>query len=472
MFLSRASACRRILVPPGRSFVLLASLFFVLLRVGAFAPSPNACSCRARPRRAAARAVDLDRAREGDEDVGRGRASIGPAKPRLASALEISIGCVIRTLLVRSSDSFDLDVRASSNRNLLRGEVDGIAFSARNCILRFGILSLRRSDVAASNLRLGYLPLVLPLSPFLVWRLRSYLWPAALVACMMPSSRATLRSAWVRLLRALGTRPSRIDFSFTVSEDDINRSLALRFGLRAVLRSLVENSVVGAAAALADDVRSGREERDRRRGGGRGGILPLLPFGGVLDDGGRADDAKDAMALIIPKSDSQQRLGLASDLLSATKFDLKNASFDDGRIVLRAEATTPNEEGSVAAAGEKKRALPFTIRARLEPASSADAADRRPTLGGLPRRGYCDALGFASPDCRLNTNPLTAGTLIGRLIPDVLWIPFGSGVAFPFGRRCRIHRAEISPEKDGNDREVCRIDGSLTAFATEDDPQP
>jgi hypothetical protein len=246
----------------------------------------------------------------------------------------------------------------------------------------------------------------------------------------------------------------------TVSEDDVAQSLVLRLGLRTVLRSLVENSIVGAAVALVDDARGvGGKERWGRGGGRRGKGFPLLP-------GGRADP-NDALALF-PKDDSRQRQqkqqqqGLTSALLSATTFELKKASFKDGRIILQAEATVPNEED---VAPDKKRALPFTIRAKLEPASSAEVR------GALPRQEY-HALGFANPDCRLNTNPLTAGTMLGRLIPDVLWLPFGigTGVAVPFGRNCQIHRAEIAPDKDGDDREVFRIDGSLTAFAaTEDD---
>ncbi|KAL3806857.1 hypothetical protein ACHAXA_003876 [Cyclostephanos tholiformis] len=321
------------------------------------------------------------------------------------------------------------------------------------CLFRLGLLRLRRFHVRAPNLRLGYLPLFLPMSPFVFWRLRGFLTYAAFVALLLPSSRPTLRSAWVRLQRAMGAGPSTIVFSMTVSEDDVAQSLALRFGLRMVLRSLVENSVVGAAAALMDDARSAGGKKRRGRGGDRGYGLPLLPRG-------RAD-ASDALALY-PRDYSQQqqqRQGLSSALLSATTFELTKVSFNDGRIILQAEATMPNEED--VAPGMKRR-LPFTIRARLEPASSANVR------GGLMRQDY-HALGFANPDCRLNTNPLTAGTLLGRLIPDVLWIPFGTGVAIPFGRNCRIHRAEIAPDKDCDDHEVFRIDGSLMALATTED---
>jgi hypothetical protein len=396
------------------------------------------------------------------------------ARPRLALAVEVAIRRVAAAALLRSCGSLEVEIRASSNLALLRGEIDLFSASAWDVVFRCGILGLRRADVRARDVRLGCLPLILPLSPFLLWRLRRHLWSAALVATLLPSSRPALRRAWVRLWRALGARPSTVGFSLTVAEDDVGRSLALRHGLRAVLRSLVENSVVGAAAALVDDARGGGgggggwgggKERDRRRRGGRGGLPPLLP-------GGRAGAANDDALALFPKRDlQQQRQGLASALLSATTFELKKTLFADGRIVLRGEATVPNED---AAAGDEKRVLPFAIRARLEPASSADAtaASRRPadTGGWPPRRGRRDALGFASPDCRLNTGPLTAGTVLGRLIPDVLWVPFGPGVVVPLGWGFRIHRAEVAREADGDGRgEVCRIDGSLTAFATEDD---
>ena len=470
------------------SVILALSLFLLLRATTAFAPpndarrpptppTPRGPRSRRAPGRGregagsappARAVVGRDGARldgkDGDPQRGGGRPPPGAAaapKPRLASALEIAIRRVAAPLLVKSCGSLEINVRASSNRSLLRGDVAYLSASARDVVFRFGILSMRRADVSASDVRLGYLPLVLPLSPFVLWRLRRILWYAALVATLLPSSRPALQSARAGLRRALGARSSTVNFSLTVAEDDVGRSLALRFGLRAVLRSLVENSVVGAAATLIDDARGGR------RRGGRGGLPPLPP-------GGRANVNDDALALF-PKNDSQQqRQGLTSSLLSATTFELKETSFADGRIVLRAEATVPNEDAT--AGDENKRALPFTIRARLEPASCADAApDGRPAdIGGRPpRRGYSDALGFAGPDCRLNTGPLTAGTVLGRLMPDVLWVPFGPGVVLPLAGGCRIHRAEIARDVDGDGRrEVCRIDGSLTAFAAVDNSRP
>jgi hypothetical protein len=130
---------------------------------------------------------------------------------------------------------------------------------------------------------------------------------------------------------------------------------------------------------------------------------------------------------------------------------LKKASFSDGRVVLQALGTMPDNVGNSIG---KQQMLPFTIRAKLEPASTATDGEN-------------NALGFVHSDYRLNTNPLTTGTMFGKLMPDILWIPFGSGVIIPVGRSLRIHRADIVRAQESDDvSEVCRIDGSLTVFAT------
>ena len=56
-----------------------------------------------------------------------------------------------------------------------------------------------------------------------------------------------------------------IDFSFVFDEVDVAQLHMLQFCLQTVLRSLVENSVVGATAALIDDARKQVWERTERR---------------------------------------------------------------------------------------------------------------------------------------------------------------------------------------------------------------
>ena len=338
-------------------------------------------------------------------------------KPYLSTALEKSIVFVVRYILLRRCDNVSISIHASSNRNLLRGQIDDVSLSTRGCKSRFNLLSLRRWDVNASNLQLGYLPFIIPLLPYLFWRLRFYFVIAWLV--QLSGRQNPLQSIIGQLLYMLGARPSNINYSLVIDEDDINRFHLFNFGLRTVLRSLVQNSVLGAAASLVDDARN------------QG--IPLLS--------GSSSDA----------NKNQQQPGLSSTLLSATTFDLKKTSLSDGRVVLQALGTIPNDKAENLIG--KQKILPFTIRAKLEPASTS-------------YDGENDALGFVNSDCRLNTNPLTTGTMLGRLIPDILWIPFGSGVIIPVGRSIRIHRADIAHAHNSDDGEVCRIDGSWTAFAT------
>lgn len=340
--------------------------------------------------------------------------NISTNKPYLASALEKSIVSVVRYILLRQCDNISISVKASSNRNLLRGKIDDVSVSTRGCISRFNLLSLQRWDAHASNLQLGYLPFIIPLMPYLFWRLRFYFVCAWLV--QISGRQNPFQSIMGQLLYTLGARQSHVNYSLVIDEDDINRSHLFRFGLRTVLRSLVQNSVVGAAASLVDDARN------------QG--IPLLPGS---------------------SSDANKNWGLSSTILSATTFNLKKTSFSDGRVVLQALGSIPNKAENLRG---KQQMLPFTIRAKIEPASTT-------------HDGENDALGFVNSDCRLNTNPLTAGTMLGKLIPDILWIPFGSGIMIPFGRSQRIHRADIAHAQDiDDDREVFRMDGSLIAFAT------
>ena len=146
-----------------------------------------------------------------------------------------------------------------------------------------------------------------------------------------------------------------------------------------------------------------------------------------------------------PSPQSNQQQGITSALLSATNFELHNTMFQDNRIVLEATAVVPEKASS-------SRRYPFTIRAKCIPATVVNGQ-------WIENGDKYNALGFASPECRLNSAPLTTGTVLEKLLPDVLWIPFGAGVAVHLGKsKCRIYRADIS-------KDTCRLDGSFTMFA-------
>ena len=361
------------------------------------------------------------------------------SKPHLASALEAAIRWTAGHVLLRRSSSLSVEIESASNRALLQGKMSRVSVSARDCVSRFNLLSFARLESSAENLRLGYVPFVVPCLPWIAWRLRRYVWLAIVATQVMHvtghlksgSVRRMLRTNKERMTHALAARPSTINYSLSVAEGDVARSVLLRFWLQSILRSLVENSVVGAAAVVGDEL-----ERWRDQGRSEG------------------TDPQNALVLAPPKgSDGEgqrQQQGLTSDLLSATAFRLKDVSFGKGKVVLQAEGLMP---------GGARRPLPFTIRADVEPASLPDGGGTPP-----PRRGDHNAIAFARPECRMNTGPLTAGSLLGKLVPGVVWLPFGAGVAVPCGEGGRIHRADVADGRGGKDAGRCRVDGSFDVF--------
>jgi len=160
------------------SVILALSLFLLLRATTAFAPpndarrpptppTPRGPRSRRAPGRGregagsappARAVVGRDGARldgkDGDPQRGGGRPPPGAAaapKPRLASALEIAIRRVAAPLLVKSCGSLEINVRASSNRSLLRGDVAYLSASARDVVFRFGILSAVGGDCHRSR---------------------------------------------------------------------------------------------------------------------------------------------------------------------------------------------------------------------------------------------------------------------------------------------------------------------------------
>lgn len=388
-------------------------------------------------------------------------------KPLLASALETMIRWTIKCVLFRQCATLAVGIGATSNRELLRGRVSALSISARDCAFRFNFLSLKRWDVTGNDLRLGYLPLLLPFLPYAAWRARRMIWLALCSASLLNilgyplDLRSRFRATKELVYRRLGARPSTINYSLAVTEDDIAQSMALKFWLQGVLRALVENSVVGAAAVFGDAAKELDAEigtRQRNTQAGQRGV-PLLPSSSIMGTGTAKIASSSAISPSLSsgsRDQSEQQGLLTSALLSATSFELKGASLSQGRIVLNAEAVMPMEEGS----GKQQNPLSFTIRAKIAPTRVVDEQQQPVENGRLQPQQEFNALGFTSPECRVNTSALTSGSILRRIIPDVVWVPFGLGVAVPFGA---LYRAEVSGGS-GNDGQACRIDGSLTMF--------
>ena len=360
-----------------------------------------------------------------------------PTKPRLVSLLETTIKLFTKYILLKQSATISVDINATSNRALLQGKINAFSISMRDCMFRFNMLSLKRLDISGNDLHLGYLPFILPLLPYLLLRMRSYIWTAfvsVFVLKMTGYIEPTALSQFYqrvkeRMYNIVGARSSTVNYSMAITQENIANSLVIKFWLKGILRSLVDNSVVGAAAVFGD-VQKDVDSEIRRQVSNNERAVPLLP------------SSSDGSSISAPPKSNQQQ-GLTSALLSATNFELHNTIFQDKRIVLEATAIVPEKDG--------RRRYPFTIRTKCIPTKVVN--------GQLIENGdKYNALGFASPECRLNSAPFTTGTILGKLIPDVFWIPFGAGVAVQLGtNNCHVYRADIA-------NDTCRLDGSFTMF--------
>ena len=376
--------------------------------------------------------------------------AISTTKPRLASAIETILQWLIKHVLLSQCSSLKVNMNAASNKAILKGNISKISVSARDCIFRFKLLSFRKLDLYGVNLHLGYLPFLLPVLPLFLWRLRRYIQSTIITVFLLritgcldtDNFRRQLGSIKGRISRYIGSpRPPCISYSMAITSSDIGNSLLLRFWLRNILQSLVQNSVVGAAAAFGDAAQQSMEAEKRRMRNG----TPLLP--------GSA-----AALPNLSSKDQQQQQGLTSALLSATSFELTNAGFMDEKLVFDAKAILPRDENGVS------NSLQFCIRAKLAPTAISETVSQ--TIQQQDAQEVYNALGFLQPECRLATNPLYAPmggnllrNLVPNLIPEYLWLPFGVGVAVPLGSSCEIYRAEIDACKEG--RFLCKIDGSV-----------
>lgn len=363
-----------------------------------------------------------------------------PTKPRLVSLVETTIKWCTKYILLKQCATISVDINTTSNRALLQGKINAFSISMRDCMFRFNMLSFKKLDISGNNLHLGYMPFILPLLlPYLLWRIRSYIWTAFVSVFILqmtgyiePTALSQIyQRVKERMYNIMGARSSTINYSMAISQENIAKSIVLKFWLKGILRSLVDNSVVGAAAVFGD-VQKDVNAEIRRQVANNDRAVPLLP-----------SSSDSSSTSIQPKSEQQQ--GITSALLSATNFELHKTMFQDNRIVLNATAVVPEKAGS-------SRRCPFTIRAKCIPTTVINSQ--------LIENGdNYNALGFASPECRLNSAPLTTGTILEKLLPDVLWIPFGAGVAVQLGKsNCRIYRADIL-------KDACRLDGAFTMFA-------
>lgn len=362
-------------------------------------------------------------------------------QPRACKAIERTLGVATRIVLLggASTSSSTLSpsgivVEAESNRAALQGNLSKLSIVLRDSKSPLGLLEVERLEIEGSNLKLGWTPLIttagIPLALFVgpirqsVWTLSiySYMWMVARklakrgVASKDASVTSTARNIDQRMQatevyvdrwkkRMLGGSPGQLRFEMVISNKNLANSTLLRQSSKFLLRFLMKNSILQTAATVGDAVSDSQQPSNQWRNQLQGSSS-LVKTGQQRQLPSNGKPARDS-----PKNK-------LSSLLSATAFELKEAP-----------AFTP-EGGknhlqfvSVAILPENQGQLEFVLRTTLEA-----GRDRDPSSG---------VLRFVQPECRFDVTEATSSMLLPKvvsgLLPKVLWLPIGSGVAIGGG---------------------------------------
>eukprot|EP00977_Amphora_coffeiformis_P005661 scaffold1189_cov194-Amphora_coffeaeformis.AAC.18 len=347
--------------------------------------------------------------------------------PRLANWVGHTVGWTTRALLlVRSAEELQVQIQASSNRQVLRGELDSLQLDARN--LRGPLLHLKEFQLRASSISLGKWPLALLSLPLVAWKLRrAFIW-ILLISWISPAFGETIRAKAQPLREKLKGKPWSLDYKIVMAQTDVPASKLLQLALRAVLRSLMLNSVLGTAAAAGDTLTQLQNEANDLAEQQQSQSNPTA----TLRLGPSKNTTPQKQEAALDKNNPVKREPMLTKLLEATDFALTNTTFGkQGRLLLNADAILEDSQFS------------YTLRITPQPM----------VFEGRHR------LVFASPECRFQTGVLIGGPL-EKLLPD-LWLPVGPGVGLPLGTNHWIREIDM---KEGD---TCTLLGSISFFRNE-----
>jgi len=373
-------------------------------------------------------------------------------QPRVCKVIEQTLGVATRIVLLGGSSTTSTSttttspyvVEADSNRAALGGNLSKLSIAIDNSRSPLGLLAVEHLELEGSNLRLGWRPLIatvgVPLALFLrpirqsVWTLSIYyyLWSVARTLAqrgVASKGDASVTSAarkidqrmqavevyadrWKR--RILGGSPSDIRFEMVLSNDNLANSTLLRQASKFLLRFLMKNSILQTAATVGDAVSDSQKQQQQQASNQWRQNQNLLKGSSPLEKiGQRQPPTSNGNN---PARDNTPKNKLSS-LLSATAFELKEAPTfmpEDGKNHLQfvSKAILPDNQGQ----------LEFVLRTTLE-------AGRGNRDSGVLR--------FLQPECRFDVTEVTSSLLLPKvvsgLLPKVLWLPIGSGVAIGGG---------------------------------------
>ena len=368
-------------------------------------------------------------------------------QPRLCSAVGVGLNVMTRSILCfpSSSKDFSIQVTAASNRQVLLGNLQSISINVQNS--QSPLLNVDKFQLQGSNIQLGWTPLLITLSPFIIKILRPpifklltafWLWKiiqrnrqlanndAASASAVNKANKpqaADMSSSSLtsRLRKLLGGQPCQLDYVLVLTNDDLQSSL-LRRVTKAILQSLMENSVLKTAAIAGDAAQ-------------------------ILQDSSM--DEKTGQLVL---KESNFRL---TKLLAATSFEFKEPPTftQDGHLVMSSQAVLPDE--TTAQSGREQEVEKPDSRSKLDFVLRTKIRGNDVWLPELEGRQH--GLEFSSPEIRFDMKAISLPSLVGNFLPPILWLPVGSGVGIPLGQRHRIRQVKISDGK-------CQLNGQVKLF--------
>jgi len=359
-------------------------------------------------------------------------------QPRACKAIEGAVRVATKIVLLgaTSKTPSKIVVEAESNRAALGGKLSKLSVTARDMKSPLGLLEVERFNVDGSDLKLGWtplattagIPLVLLLPPvrqsLWTFSIYFYLWTvvrrlakriaasedaaengaARNIERRMEAAQAYVKR-WRR--RVMGGSPCHFELKMVLSNENLLNSFLLRQSSKSLLTFLMKNSVLQTAAVVGDAVSDTQTPKKQNRN-----QLPG-PLSGKLARVDQQQKREQPSSNVEMVSDGSKNN--LSRLLSATAFELREAPTfrpEDGKNHLQFV--------SVAILPDDQARLDFVLRTTLE------AGGDRSWL-----------IRFVQPECRFDvteaTSSLPLPKVFSNLLPKILWLPIGSGVAIGGG---------------------------------------
>jgi hypothetical protein len=334
-------------------------------------------------------------------------------QPFLARAYSRALRVAIRLgTLFGPIDGLVVHCEATSNRNVVLGRISSLRIDFGRLSSPF--LKTRDFQFIGNDLELGFGPLLLLLTPFLIlWR-RKVL---SLMLCLVLAP---------RLLKRKQEKISVATYRLGLSGEDLSSpNTLLRIAIHRAMDHLLRNSVVGILAGSALAVAKVQSTTTNLK--------------------------------VMAQEDQMAQLASALDD-NSTKVMLKRVTIgENGRLLVNAVATFPDPSSGTTSQ------LDFVVRLTLSPidedlmkiaTAAANAINNKQQQDRLTLQPNGCGIMVANAELKASFDTLGGPLeIFGKPIPD-LWIPVVSGgLAYSFGSRHRVLSVESIPSQDRLD--VC-----------------